>query len=263
MGRLDGKVFLGYGTGSGMGKATAKLFASEGAKVVLATNPGKNGPATLEEIKAAGGETVYIPTNCYKAEDIVAAAQAAVDVYGKLDVMLYQPGAAHGGFIIEDNIDEWRDVFELNVYGPARAIQAAAKQMLKTSGGGSIIITASMSAISPSTENACYGATKAAVNQLMRVAAMELAPAIRVNSINPGLTATKSIAVLTTNEKASDKVMSNIPMKSFATAEDIAHAALFLASDESSYVTGHDLTVDGGMHFYGLPDWVSHPEKIV
>lgn len=262
MGRLDGKVFLGYGTGSGMGKATAKLFAAEGAKVVLATNPGKNGEATLEEIRAAGGEAIYVPTNCYKAEDIVAAARAAVEAYGKIDVMLYQPGAAHGGFIIDDNIDEWRDVFELNVYSPARAIQAAAREMMKT-GGGSIIITASMSANSPSTENACYGATKAAVNQLMRVAAMELAPAIRVNSINPGLTATKSIAVLTENEKASEKVMSNIPMKRFAMAEDIAHAALFLASDESAYVTGIDLTVDGGMHFYGLPDWVSHPEKIV
>ncbi len=260
MNRLEGKVFWGFGTGSGMGRATALLFAKEGAKVVVASNPG-NGEKVAAEINAAGGEAIFVATDCFKEADINAAAQAAIDTYGKIDVMLYQPGIGHCGSVIEDDINEWTPVFELNTYGPARAVKAVGKHM-KENGGGSIIITASISAIVSSTENACYAASKAAVNQFVRVAAMDLGPEVRINSINPGLTQTKAITALSENVEAVAKLMSHVPMKRLGEAEDIAKAALFFASDDSSYITGVDLTVDGGLQLYGFPTWISHPDKI-
>lgn len=260
MKRLEGKVFLGYGTGAGMGRAAALLFAQEGAKVVVASNPG-NGQKVVEEIRAAGGEAIFVATNCMLEKDIENAVEETVRHYGRIDIMLYQPGSGHNGAIIDSDIDAWKNVFELNTYGPARAIKAAGKRM-KAQGSGSIVITASVSAICPSTENACYGATKAAVNQIVRVAAMELGPEVRVNSINPGLTATKAISVLVENKKATEMIMEHIPMKRYGQPEDIAKAALFLASDDASYITGIDLTVDGGIHFYGFPDWLARPDQI-
>lgn len=261
MKKMEGKVFLGYGTGAGMGRATALLYAQEGAKVIVASNPG-NGEKTTADIQALGGEALFVATNCMKEEDIIAAAEVAIQKYGKIDVMLYQPGIGHCGSMLDDDIDAWKPVFELNTYGAARAIKAVGRHM-KENGGGSIIITSSLSALCPSTENACYCASKAGVNAVVKVAAMELGPEVRVNAINPGLTNTKAIAPLSANAAAREKLMANLPMKRLGEAEDIAKAALFLGSDDSSFITGINLTVDGGMHLYSFPTWISHPEAVM
>ncbi len=253
MKKFENKVFLGFGTGSGMGKATAQLFAKEGAKVVVADLPNGQGEQVAKEIAENGGEAIFIATNCTKEQDIVSAAEQTVQKYGKIDMMLYQPGTGHSSPILDDDIDSWRFVFELNVFGAARAIKTVGKHM-KDQGKGSIVITSSINSFVPVKENAAYCSSKGAIAQLVKVAAMELGPDIRVNAINPGLTATPSIEVLTKNKAACEVAYKNIAMKRFCESEEFATTARFLLSDDASYITGISLTCDGGLSLFGYPD---------
>ena len=253
MKRFEKQVFLGFGTGSGMGKATAKLFAKEGANVVVADLPNGKGEEIVQEIINEGGEGIFIPVDCTKESDIISATEQTIQKYNKIDMMLYQPGIGHNSLLLDDNIDSWRPVFELNVFGAARAIKAVAKHM-KKQGKGSIVITSSINSFVPVKENAAYCSSKGAVAELIKVAAMELGPDIRVNAINPGLTNTPSIAVLTKNQVASEAAYKNIAMKRFGEPEEFAKAANFLLSDDSSYITGISLTCDGGLNLFGYPD---------
>lgn len=251
MGKLDKKVFLGFGTGAGMGRATAELFAREGAKVVICDLSDSDGPQVADSIKASGGEAIFVPTNCTVDEQVEAAAAAAIKHYGSIDIMLYQPGMGYACSLLEADINDWKTVYNINVFGVVRAIKYVGKYM-KEQKKGSIIVTSSMSSFVPTLENAGYCSSKAAVDQLIQVACMELSPEIRVNSINPGLTNTRSIAILSGNKAATERVMKNIPLKRYGEPEDFAKTALFLASDDSSYITGANIVMDGGIHCYGF-----------
>ena len=253
MKRFEEKVFLGFGTASGMGKATAQLFAKDGAKVVIADLQKSQGEKVVQEIIAEGGEAIFIPVDCTQEKDIIKAAEQTIQKFGCIDMMLYQPGAGHSALILDDDIDSWKWVFELNVFGAARAIKSVGKYM-KEQGKGAIVVTSSINSFVPVKENAAYCSSKGAIAQLVKVAAMELGPQIRVNAINPGLTDTPSIKVLTQNYNACQVAYKNIVMERVGKPEEFATTARFLLSDDASYITGVSLTCDGGISLYGYPD---------
>ena len=253
MSKLEGKVFLAFGSASGMGKATAKLFAAQGAKVIVADVSGEAALSVADEINRSGGKAVARIANVYLEEDIAAAVQFAVDTYGKLDILLYQPGRNTVSSLVDLDTEVWNDVIKLNLTGPFLAIKYAAKAMEKT-GGGSILVTSSLNSTMPCKKFAAYCSTKSAVDMLVRVAALELGPKIRVNTINPGFMNTPQIAPFTSNQPLMDVVMKSHSTDRIGQPEDFARLALFLSSDDSGYITGANYIMDGGLRNYGYPD---------
>ena len=245
MAKLDGKIALITGGTSGIGAATAKRFQSEGAKVIVT---GSN-PKTLE---AARHELSGIDVMSSDAGD-AAATKVLIDQvqsrYGRIDVLFVNAGIAK--FSPSANVDEafFDAQFDINVKGAYFVIKHAAPVMTD---GGSIILTSSVSGVLGGGGQTVYGATKAAIRSFGRTFAAELAPRrIRVNTISPGPIATPIFGKtgLTAEQLAgfTESLMTTIPLKRVGQPEEIAAAALFFASDESSYTTGAELFVDGGM----------------
>ena len=251
MGRLDGKVAIITGAGSGMGRAAALLFAKEGAKVVVADWVAGDGEETVRMVKEAGGEAIFVQTDVSKAEDVKKMVKTAVDTYGKLDVLFNNAGIAELEMTPTPEIKEenWDKVIAINLKGVFLGMKYAIPEMLK-SGGGSIINTASGAAVQPLPGIASYNASKGGVISLTRGTALEYARKnIRVNYINPGPTVSRLnpqwVTEIWEKHSASGRL---------ANPEEIAQAALFLASDESSHVTASGVTVDGGQTASGAPN---------
>lgn len=252
MGKLDGKVAVITGVGSGMGKATAKLFAKEGAKVVLAEFNESTMNETLEEIKSAGGEAVAIRTDVSKEEDVNAMIQKAVDEYGKLDVLANIAGIFDGMASVENTTNEvFERVMGVNVNGPFYASRKAIEIFNKQETGGTIINVASVAGWLGSRGGAAYTMSKhASIGLTRNIAAFYGSHGegkIRANAIAPG-----SIATGMTPTDASG--LDTLGMETYAqlgkyhtgAPEDIANAALFLASDDSKFINGDVITVDAG-----------------
>jgi NAD(P)-dependent dehydrogenase (short-subunit alcohol dehydrogenase family) len=246
MPRLDGKVAIITGAGSGMGRAAAILFAKEGAKVVVADWVTEGGEETVKKIKQVGGEAIFIKTDVSKTEDIKKMIKTAVDTYGRLDVLYNNAGiAGELGPITDCTEDNWDKVQAINLRGLWLAMKYAIPEMLKT-GGGSIVNTASLAANRAVPNAPAYTASKGGVVSLSRATAIEWATKnIRVNCINPGRITTPM--VLAMGPEINKIFLSAIPQGRFGEPEEVAQAALFLASDESSHITGQTLAVDGGM----------------
>lgn len=253
MKKLENKTFLVFGGASGMGKATALVFAAEGAKVVVADLAEEAASAVASEIVKNGGVASAFVANATVEADIEKAVLFCTATYGKLDVMLYQPGRNAVAALVDLDTAVWDDVLKLNLTGPFLAIKHAAKAMQK-SGAGCILVTSSLNSTMPCKKFAAYCATKAAVDMLVRVAALELGPAIRVNSINPGFMNTPQIAPFTGNKEIMDVVMASHSTSEIGQPEDFAKLALYLASDDAKYTTGGNHIMDGGLHNCGYPD---------
>lgn len=251
--RLQGKVAIITGAGSGMGRASSKRFAEEGAKVVVAdiTDAGNE---TVAEIKAAGGEAIFVKTDVSKPEDCQKMVDAAVEAFGKLNV-LYNNAALpqkEKSFVDVSN-EEWDRIMGVNLRGPFFACKAAYPAFLKA-GGGVYLATASLGAIMPRAMSAVYSPSKAGLICLYKVLASELAKDnIRANVILPGPTASPMLKQFMggDRENMSDEEIKNIVAKSMAFGRcveptDVANAAVFLASDEASMISGETLLVDGG-----------------
>lgn len=247
--RLENKVALITGAGSGIGRATAELFAKEGAKVVVADNNAESGQRTVRSIKDDGGQAILVEADVSKAADARHMVSAAIDAYGRLDILhnnagiFVKPTPAH-----ELTEDVWDRVFDVNIKGVWLGCKYAVPELIKA-GGGSIVNTASMAGIRGRPYTTAYCASKGAVVMFTKTLAIELAPYnIRVNCICPGAVNTPLIHDLgVTQEQAAAQVLADQPIARFARPEEIAQAVLYLASDaESSYVTGHALQIDGG-----------------
>ncbi len=246
--RLQGKVAIITGASKGIGRGCAKRFAAEGAAVVIADVIDDQGTAVAAEIESDGGRALYKRTDIRDPQQVTALVQAAVDTYGGLDVSLNCAGVIpiDGSDVLATEESEWDRVVGINLKGAFFVCQAAAREMVKR-GAGSIINIASVTAVMAIGNQAAYVASKAGVNGLTKSMAIGLAHrGVRVNAIGPGSIETDMAAVVLSDEESFARVMSRTPLHRMGQPEDIAGTALFLASDDSSYITGQTIYVEGG-----------------
>ncbi|MBL8148214.1 MAG: glucose 1-dehydrogenase [Anaerolineae bacterium] len=248
--RLQGKVALITGAGNGIGRETALLFAAEGAQVVVADVNRTAGEAVVREIEAAGGQAVFVRADVSKAADCEAMVQAAERSFGKLNVLFNNAGIMHSD---DDNaVTTEESVWDLTMGINLKGVFLGCKYgipALRRAGGGSIINTASFVALlGAATPQLAYTASKGGVLAMTReLAVIHAREGIRVNALCPGPLRTELLmSFLNTDEKKQRRLV-HVPMGRFGEAAEIAYAALYLASDESSYVTGTEFMVDGGI----------------
>jgi len=248
--RLEGKVALITGAGSGIGKLTAKLFGSEGAKVVVTDVVDDAGHATVEEIRANAGDAAFVHADVSNASDAEAMVRFAVDTFGGLHVMMNNAGIFHpqDDSVTNTPDDVWEKTIAINLKGVFLGCKFGIPAMLE-SGGGSIINIASFVAIvGAATPQIAYTASKGGVLAMTREIAVEFArKGVRANSLCPGPIETPLLQELLADPARRQRRLVHIPMGRFGQAQEIANAALFLASDESSLMTGAALVVDGGI----------------
>ena len=248
--RLDGKVALITGGASGMGMVASKLFASEGAKVMLTDVADEAGETVAKEIEAEGGETAFVHADVSKETDAEAMVRAAVERFGRLDVLYNNAGImpSEDGSVTETAESIWDRVLAINVKGVAFGCRYGIPAMV-ASGGGSIINVASFVAwMGAATSQTAYTSSKGAVLAMTREIATEYArKGIRCNALCPGPIDTPLLAELLSDPARRQRRLVHIPMGRLGRAEELAKAALFLASDDSSYMTGASLIVDGGI----------------
>ena len=250
-GLLVGKVALVTGGTSGIGRASAVLFAREGAKVALTGRQWAEGEAVVAEIRAAGGEAIFIRADLAEIAAIPAIIDSVVGEYGRLDCAFNNAGVSVAGLI--ETLDEaaWDRVIGTNLKAAFFCLQAEAAQM-KRQGSGAIVFDGSVLANIAFPGTSIYSASKGGISSLMRAAAVELGPhGIRVNSVNPSITrtplTTKRISAGADGTETHPYApLGSIPLRRLAEPEEMAQVALFLLSDRASYVTGHALIADGG-----------------
>ena len=248
--RLAGRVAVVTGGASGMGRATVERFLHEGARVVVADLNDESGKATVAaaDSEGAGDRIRYVRTDVASEPDVEAMIAAAVEEFGRLDVVFNNAGVGGAfGALTDIELQDWDYTFAVLCTGVFLGIKHGARVLKRQGGGGSIISTASVAGLSGGAGSQAYSAAKAAVINLTQSAAVELAPhQIRVNAICPG-----GINTPLVNRGDPEGTAARLdelqPWPSHGTGDDIAGAALFLASDDSRFVTGHAMVVDGGL----------------
>ena len=248
MGRLDGKVALISGGARGQGALEAELFVSEGAKVVFGDVLDHEGAAVEAKIKIAGGGATYVHLDVTRDDEWRRAVDLAESTYGKLNVLINNAGIAHGDPILETTDETWDRVMAINGKGVFLGTRAAIPAMQRA-GGGSIINISSIAAlIGQRHTGSAYAASKGMVRIFSKTTAIQYADdGIRCNSIHPGPTVTAMTAAITDNPEVMERRLREIPLRRLGRVEDVAFGALYLASDESSYITGIELIIDGGL----------------
>ena len=270
--RLEGQVAVVTGGANGIGRATALKFASEGAAVVVADVQMAPAESVVDEIIAAGGRALAVELDARSRESNEQMAEAAVQTFGGLDVMMTAAGISHGGYssgdieaevkratrrmevaaepgqgFLDVELEDWQRVIDVNLTGTFLAMQAAVRQMVELGTKGRIVTIASIAAKNPDAGPTAYTVSKASVWMLTKKSARELASAgIRVNAIGPGYIRTNMTALLEQLPEYSERLLAAIPLGHVGEPDDIANAAMYLVTDDSGYMTGEILHPAGG-----------------
>ena len=272
-GRLDGKVAVITGGANGIGRACARRFSEEGASIVIGDLQPEAGAAAVAEIEAAGGVASYVQLDATSAVQNAELAAAAVERHGTIDILVTAAGISNAGYVSGDieaqvkqmttraeaaesnpaaaitdlDVDDFRRVLEVNLTGTLLAVQAASRVMVDQAKPGSIVTIASIAAVDPLWGEPSYPVSKAGVWMLTKNASRILSPlGIRVNSIGPGFIDTNMTAAFDEVDEFHAVVIGGTPMGRKGTPIEVANVALFLASDEASFVTGELIHPDGG-----------------
>jgi len=249
MSRVADKVVLVTGAGSGIGRATARLLAAEGATVIVSDI---NQPGGLETVQQIGGKARFEPHDTAQEIDWKRIIDAIMAREGKLNGLVNNAGIA-GPFpstFETETVEQWRRMLSINVEGVFLGCKYSVPA-IRQSGGGSIVNTSSLAAFLGTPALSAYGASKGAVRQFTKTVAMDCARKgykVRCNSVHPGIIMTPMGQGILPNDKARERALRTIPIGEFGAPEDIAYGILYLISDESRFVTGAELVIDGGMN---------------
>lgn len=244
---LTGRIALITGASRGIGEATAKLFAEQGAHVILSSRKAEELEKVKAKIEAAGGKATVMAAHAGTSSDIQRLIGDIGNQFGRLDILVNNAATnPYFGHISDTDMGMVDKTIQVNIRGYFE-LSALASKLMKKNGGGAIVNIASINGVKPAAFQGIYSITKAAVINMTESFAKECAPwKVRVNAVLPGLTDTKFASALTRNEAVLKSALQQIPLARMAQPEEIAPAILFFASDAASYVTGTTLTVDGG-----------------
>lgn len=245
--RLQGKVAFISGGARGMGAVEARLFAKEGAKVVMGDVLEEEGRKVEADINSTGGESLFVRLDVTSEPDWQNAIAAAVSRFGKLDILVNNAGISGRGKVEDTTVKDWDQVMEVNAKGVFLGTKAAIPAMRRAGGGSIINISSQLGLVGTDHSSPQYQASKGAVRLLTKATAIQYAKeGIRVNSVHPGPIVTAMTETARDNPERYKLMLSRIPMGRYGQPDEVAYGVLYLASDESAYVTGSELVIDGG-----------------
>ena len=244
--RLEGKVAIISGASGGMGAEEARLFAREGAKVVIADIIDDDGEAVARQIEDSGDEAIYVHTDVTSAESWDALVQATLNKYGKIDILVNNAGISSGSHEDPLDIDGWTNIMDVNSTGVYLGTRAVIPTMQQAGGGSIVNISSIMGFVGGEGGHPAYHASKGAVRIFTKATAVRYGPdGIRANSIHPGFMPPMRSSQVRSDDQR-DELVQLTPLRRTGETIEVAYGVLFLASDEASFVTGTELVIDGG-----------------
>ena len=241
--KLEGKVAIITGATAGIGRACALRFAAEGAKVVAAGRNAEKGASVVEEIKAAGGEAIFVQTDMKKEADMDNLLAKAVEAYGKIDILYNNAGIAYSAPLAQYDQVKFDEILEVNLRSPYLMCKKAMPYLVETK--GCVLNTSSISGLKAQHNGYAYNASKTALIRITEILALEFAPVgVRCNAICPGVTKTDILDTVAPEQLK--QLAAAIPMGRLGEPDEIAKASVFMVSDDASYMTGQSIAIDGG-----------------
>ena len=245
--RLEGKVAFISGAARGMGAVEAKLFAQEGARVAIGDVLDEEGHKVVEEISESGGEALFVQLDVTDEEQWQNAISATVHRFGKLDILVNNAGIGGHSLVEHTTIEEWDRVMDINAKGVFLGTKTAIPEMRRAGGGSIINISSQLGLVGVDNSSPQYQSSKGAVRLLTKTTAVQYAGEnIRANSVHPGPIVTPMTEATRADVERYHLTISRIPLGRYGQPEEVAYGVLFLASDESSFMTGSELVIDGG-----------------